>query len=232
MRNSPAEAAQTFVSQHYPDCMLAVLGGSASINQHDEASDLDIVVFEKEDPGYFHRVSSFLDWIIECTVLTPENYREYYDLGVQTANPTLQRLVAGGVVLVSRESGLEFIEEAQNDLQYGPMPWSQAELDFARYQISEKIMDLQGQIPRCEKWFVASKLLILLSEFLLRANQQWLGEGKHLFRYLQKYAPETAGDLEKGLETLYLRDDPGELIKACGRALEPYGGTLLVGYEA
>lgn len=47
MRNSPAEAAQTFVSQHYPDCMLAVLGGSASINQHDEASDLDIVVLKR-----------------------------------------------------------------------------------------------------------------------------------------------------------------------------------------
>ncbi|RRJ65825.1 nucleotidyltransferase domain-containing protein [Paenibacillus oralis] len=231
MRNSPTEDAQTFVAQHYPDCMLAILGGSASINQHDAASDLDIVVFEKEDPGYVHKVSSFMDWIIECTVLTPENYREHYDQGLQAANPTLLRLVTGGVVLASRQNGLKFIEEAQNDLQYGPLPWSQAELDFARYTISDKIADLQGQIPRCETWFVASKLLILLSEFILRANNQWLGEGKHLYRFLQKYAPETAAELEKGLETLYLRDDPGELVRVCSRALEPYGGMLLDGYE-
>jgi len=231
MRSSPVETAQRFIAQHYPDCMLAVLGGSASRDSYDTASDLDIVIVMASEPDFFRKVIPYDDWLIECIFLSRTTYKESFKMGLQDANPTIQRLIAEGTILTANKKSLKIIETARSDLSYGPLPWSTSERDFARYLLSDKIADLQGTIPKCEKWFVVGKIMIMVSEFQLRTHNYWIGEGKHLFRILQERFPEEANELKECLESAYTREDYDQLISFCCRVLEPYGGLLLEGYE-
>lgn len=227
----PIEAAELFIGQHFPDCILAILGGSASQNKHNSHSDLDIVIVESNENDFNRKVFSLFGWMIECTVLTPENYRDLFDDGIRAANPALQRIIAEGTILKQSGHGLMIYQEAKDDLAYGPMPWTSSELDYARYMISDNVMDLQGADNRTERWFVVNKIVTLLSEFILRSNNLWVGEGKHLYKNVAAFSPAIAARLDNTLESLYTKENINDLISLCCEILEPYGGILIEGYE-
>lgn len=228
---SPIDVAKRFVMERFPDCILAVLGGSANTTKYDQASDLDILVVLPDESDLFRKVLSYSGWLVECTMLTLSDYRDRLDECIQVANPALQRLLTEGAILVQSEVGSAIIREAAADIAYGPMPWSAGEKDHVRYMISDKIMDLNGDVEKVEKWFIVSKLLLLISEFILRSNGQWIADGKHLCRKLREYDPILTDELGRRLEDYYEDGNTGEFIEFCERLLEPYGGLLLDGFE-
>lgn len=235
MKTEPFEAARQLILRDYPNCLIAVLGGSAGREEHNEQSDLDIVVIDdsmEDRIEDLHRktIESY-GWVVELFFLTTSGYREQFDVGVLAGNPTLQRILAEGKVLWSSPEGDKIREEAQSDLDYGPLPYTSFDIDAARYSITEFMMDLQGSNERVEMWFVAHKLTTLLCEFILRANQQWTGEGKTLYRLLSAFDSSIAEDLENALEMLYVHDDREALLELVPRLLYPYGGPHLIGYE-
>lgn len=226
------EVAERLIRREYPDCLLAVLGGSAGRGEHNEFSDLDIVVVDDEVTDSYERKTIEAEgWVVELFFLNPSGYRAIFDEGVMAANPTLQRILAEGRIIVSTPAGMEVREEARMDLEYGPLPLTTYDLDAGRYMITEHMMDFKGARKWVEVWFAAQKLTTQLSEFLLRANNRWIGEGKTLFRMLAAFDAKTAADLEYALEMLYRHDRKEELLELATRLLEPYGGPYLVGYE-
>ncbi|MDP4097259.1 nucleotidyltransferase domain-containing protein [Paenibacillus sp. P96] len=231
MRKEALEAAKSLVHLDFPDCSLAVLGGSAVRKQVTLYSDLDIVIYDNSKELPFRKTVAAFGWVTELFILNSTSYRELFDAGINEGNPTLQRIIAEGEVIRADEDGLEVLEEARADLAYGPMPWGEYELDHARYEITEHIQDLKGSTQLCETWFVASKLSEALCKLMLRANNQWIGEGKHLIRNLRLFDPEKGTALEAGLEELYRNDSMEQLIALTLQWLEPYGGPLLEGFE-
>ncbi len=220
-----------FVAEHFPDCLLAVLGGSVSRAEATDRSDLDIVVLlgSEEDP--FRKVYREHGWIIECYAVTPETFREYFDEGIRLGVPSLQRMLVEGLPIRGDDRAEGIIEEARTDLEYGPMPWSVFEIDRARYTISDYLEDVRGAEESWDRWFSANKLVASLCEFVLRTNNCWLGEGKHLYRALASCSKETAERLAAAMEALYRNDDIAPLERLCLDVLEPFGGYLLEGYE-
>lgn len=231
MKMSAIEAAEQYIHQHFPDCMLAVLGGSGSRNEMHAYSDLDIVIVNDSDGGAYRQTVKAFDWIIECFVLTSESYREMFDEGIFAANPTLQRILHEGIVIKCEPAGKPILEEARDDLAYGPMIWSDIEIDRARYEITEYMEDLKGSSLRSESFFIVNKLSVLLCQFRLRVDGKWLGEGKHLYRYVQAHDRKMAEQLESALELFYVHNKIEALLALCELVLAPYGGTLLEGYE-
>lgn len=231
MRISAAEAARKFVDQYYPRCILAVLGGSGSRNDLNPYSDLDLVIIDDTDEEPYRKTTRAYGWIMECFIITRATYRYFFDEGINSANPSLQRMMTEGIQLRCQETGLELLEEARTDLEYGPMPWSSSEVDLARYRITETIEDLKGSNERCELWFTANKLVQLICEFHLRVNRQWIGEGKHLYRLLKSYDPRIAQELESALSLFYDKNNSEAFIALCLNTIAPYGGPLLDGFE-
>lgn len=127
MRLEPTEAAIRVMQRNYPDCLLAVLGGSASSGEYNEQSDLDIIVIERDGYDFSRKTIEAHGWIAEIFILSLSSYREYFDEGVLAANPSLQRMVAEGTVLRSLPEGEEVRADARNDLIYGPMPLSSSD---------------------------------------------------------------------------------------------------------
>jgi|CeladaMinimDraft_18_1061708.scaffolds.fasta_scaffold05876_2 hypothetical protein len=231
MRPSPVETAARYIDAFHPRCLLAVLGGSSARGEHGPDSDLDIVVVEREETDLFRRVERFEGWIVDCFILSAADYREIFDEGLREANPSLQRMIAEGIVIRHAGRGLAIAEEARADLDCGPLPWTSAEIDDARNRLSETMADLLRSRCRDERRFIASRLALLAAEFLLRTNRRWIGEGKHLYRCLRECSPGHAARLGAALEALFARDDPAPLAAVCQSVLEPFGGELIVGYE-
>ncbi|ANY75388.1 hypothetical protein BBD41_23985 [Paenibacillus ihbetae] len=231
MKMEPIQAAMKVVSEQYPDCLLAVLGGSASRGEHNEHSDLDVIIVEREGEGLRRRTIEAAGWIVELFIVSSSGYREDFDAGIVAANPTLQRIMAEGIVLRSVPEGDNIREEAQADLAYGPLPLTMSDIDAARYMITEYMMDLEQAKGDGEAWFTVQKISTLLCEFVLRVNRQWTGEGKTLFRLVSGFDPRFGEQLVHALEAMYRSRQSEQLMKLCEQVLLPYGGPLLAGYE-
>ena len=230
MTTSAVSIAQSFIESFYPGCMLAVLGGSAARNEWNPHSDLDLVILDDHAERPYRKTVKFSGRLIECFVLTPSTYRTMFDAGIHAANPALQRMIAEGTVIRREEAGMNVFTDALDDLSYGPMPWSEDELNRMRYVITEYVEDLKGAGNRSEVIFTANQLAIFICQFVLRVNREWVAEGKHLFGLLLASHPERAGQLERALEALYRTDDREPFIALTMEILDQYGGPLAEGY--
>ncbi|WP_339290886.1 nucleotidyltransferase domain-containing protein [Paenibacillus sp. FSL W8-0187] len=231
MRMEPVEAAERIIQYDYPDCLLAVLGGSASRGEYNEQSDLDIIVIERDGHDFSRKTIEAHGWIAEIFILSLSSYREYFDEGVIAANPSLQRMVVEGTVLHALPEGEEVQAEARSDLNYGPMPLMLTDINEYRYMLTEYLLDLQSPRRDAEKWFTVHKIAAILCDFVLRVNREWTGEGKTLFRLFNRYDSILGERLEAALTAMYRQDDPSVLMAFTEEMLHPYGGKLLIGYE-
>ncbi|WP_422657425.1 nucleotidyltransferase domain-containing protein [Paenibacillus sp. EC2-1] len=231
MRTEPIVAARQLILRDYSACLLAVLGGSASRGEHNEHSDLDILVVDDSTEGLTRKTVGAYGWVVELFFLNPLDYREQFDVGVIAANPTLQRIIVEGIVICTSTVGDKIREEAKSDLEGGPLPLTSYDIDVNRYVITEFMMDLKGSDMVVEQWFIAQKMTILLCEFVLRANRQWIGEGKTLFRLLLMHDSRVAADLERSLRLLYVHKDKSSLLELTEKLLKPFGGPYLIGHE-
>ncbi|MEK3734463.1 MULTISPECIES: nucleotidyltransferase domain-containing protein [Paenibacillus] len=231
MRMEPMLAAERIIEDSYPDCLLAVLGGSAGRGEFNEFSDLDIAVVKRDGEELQRRTIEACGWVVELFLLPIDVYRTYFDHGIMAGNPTLQRIIAEGKVIRRTPDGDEVLHEAQSDLRYGPLPLVSSDIDAYRYMLTEYIADLRSVRPGAELWFTVQKITTLLCEFVLRVHNQWTGEGKTLFRLLSAFDPDFSQRLEQAMEAIYHQDEPAQLMDLCADTLNAYGGFLLVGYE-
>ncbi|WJH33892.1 nucleotidyltransferase domain-containing protein [Paenibacillus sp. CC-CFT747] len=231
MRLTGLEAAERFVFRHHPHCTLAVLGGSGGRRQDTAGSDLDLVIVDDEAPWAYRKTLREEDWLVEQFVLTSDSFRDLFDAGVHAANPTLQRMLTEGVLLRCEEAAERILKEAQDDLAAGPMPWSSGERDAQRYWITDLWEDVKDASCSVEQCFALHRLTIVLSEFHLRVNKQWIAEGKHLYRELKAFDGRMASALEQALQTFYGQGDLGAYEEVVAATLAPYGGLLREGYE-
>jgi predicted nucleotidyltransferase len=62
------EAAKQFVSNHFPNCDVAILTGSATRGEETPYSDLDILVISDDDPSAYVEAFHEYGWMIEILV--------------------------------------------------------------------------------------------------------------------------------------------------------------------
>lgn len=230
MKTSYTEAAERFVTNHFPACEAAILAGSVVQGGSTDTSDLDIVIMDESVSVPFRRTYKAFGWVIEAFVLTKETYRYFFDQAIECSIPSLLRMCAEGVVIRGHETALSLADEARRDLLAGPPPWSRQELDRARYEIGEALHDLLGTDHRGEGLFIAAKLAEGLAAFALRTGGQWLGDGKWMYRGLERFNPDLGKELLEALNAYYKLDRKELLAVYALSLLEPYGGILTEGY--
>ncbi|CAG7646399.1 nucleotidyltransferase domain-containing protein [Paenibacillus allorhizosphaerae] len=231
MKTAAVEAAAQFIASFFPDCEAAILAGSVVQGGATEHSDLDLVIFDETGPGPYRKTFAAYGWTIEAFVLTRSSYRYFFDQGIDIAIPSLQRMCAAGTIIRGESTIRDIVEEAQHELQAGPPAWTTQELDKARYELGESLQDWEGCPDRTESLFIVRKLSAQLAEFMLRTGGQWIGDGKWLWRCLQRYDADGSTQLAEALEVYYRSDAKQPLLAFAYRLLEPYGGILAEGYS-
>lgn len=214
----------------FPDCQVALLGGSASTSKLCDTSDLDIVIFEDSPAGAYRETFDYAGWTIEAFILTTDTFDSFIAAAAKDALPSLLRMCAEGLILYDNGCASTYQKKAKLALDAGPNEWLPEEVDRARYEITSALLDLIDNQHRAERLFIVGSLIHPLVTFILRTQRKWCGEGKWALRALQSCDAPLSDSLITALEQFYRNDDHTALEQWVRAILKPHGGLLTSGY--
>jgi hypothetical protein len=230
LKKSVEVAAQTFLSRFFPQCHVALLGGSAAREEMTEDSDLDIVIIDETQASSFRQCHVCLEWKIEAFVYNRTSLFFAFERCRLEGYPSILRMCAEAIVIKDDGSAADIIQEAKEMIQYGPSEWSQEESDDIRFRITDLLDDLHSSSDYHEQMFTACKLFDIVSEFVLRVNGCWLGDGKWMHRALLRYDSDFCQQYVETFQTFVKTGNVEPLSAFIDDVLAGHGGRLFEGY--
>ncbi len=225
------ETAQMLINERFPDCRGAILGGSVVRGEGTATSDLDIIVINDKAGSVRRESFYYKGWPAELFVHTIDSCRVYFHKDAERARPTLPRMVAKGLVLRGGDFLGGIRKEAALLLAAGPALWTDAELTFKRYFLTDALEDFIGSTKRHESLFVAGKLAELAHEFLLRTNKQWIGQSKWIYREIAYYDQALADRFAGCFDSFYQYGEKQPVIELVDDIMKPCGGRCFDGFS-
>jgi hypothetical protein len=229
LKYSPKVAARKFIKKYFPNACVAFLAGSAAHRNLTPNSDLDIIVFDDTQFPFKQNYTGY-GWPIEAFVLTRSIYRSFFEEARISGLPSMIRMCAEGETIVDTGFAEGIRSEARDLMSEGPYEWSWDERNQARNQITECLEDLSDAHLYHENLFIVNQLTGLVTNFILRANGQWIGIGKWAVRSLAEYDKQLCDEFLYALDSFYKKETVELLIPFIDRVLEPHGGRLLEGW--
>lgn len=231
MKVTPKDAALKFINSHFPMCQAAVLAGSVVRGEGTETSDLDVVIFDQNFSSSYRESFIECGWAIEAFIHNLTSYQAFFQSDRDRAMPSLPRMVSEGIV-IKDEGIIETIKnEANVLLARGPEKWSEETIRIKRYFSTDTLDDYIGCLNRAEGIFIANRLAELVSEFVLRTNQHWIGTYKWTVRALKNYDIHFAEIFVDAFDIYYKTGDKNKVIHLVNQILEPFGGQLFEGFS-
>ncbi|RLQ94373.1 nucleotidyltransferase domain-containing protein [Falsibacillus albus] len=228
---SPLEAAKRFIDEQYSECSGAMLAGSVVRGEQTETSDLDIVIFVDGLQSAYRESVIFNGWPIEMFVHSMTSYEAYFKSDYDRARPSLQRMLAEGII-IKDFAGLEMIKkQAEGILDEGPAPWTDETIKMKQYFITDALDDFIGSNKRSESIFIASSLADQVHEFILRTNRKWIGASKWIVRALRNHDEGIAHQFVDAFDKFYVTGEKDAVIEFVNQVLEPFGGSLFAGFS-
>ena len=231
MRDSIKRIAQQFIVSHYPESDIVWVGGSAVYGNLTTESDIDLIIIdETETPRLecYH----FLGWKIEAFIYTALSLEIEFQTARYRGMPTIIKMCAEGLLIEDKKGdGKEFQREARILYEQGPQLWGEDKINEARYQITDFLSDFRSSEDFEESLFILNKLINTITELILRADGNWVGEGKWVARNLKSYDEDLCDKLVKYTKTYMNTNDKTELTSFIQSTLDHYGGELFVGYK-
>lgn len=230
-RLEPLNAARQFVEKYFPNCQAALLAGSVVRGEATTTSDLDIVIFDKELKNPYRESFIEFEWPIEVFVHNLTSYKDYFTMDYERARPSLQKMLVEGIVVKDEGIVEQIKKEAQQVLANGPQQWSIDTIDAKRYFITDVLDDFIGCTTIHEELFIVNKLAELISEFILRTNDKWVGTSKWVFRLLKAHDEQLALQFFEAFNFYYETKDKTQIITFVDYVLEPFGGRFFEGFS-
>ncbi|TNJ54254.1 nucleotidyltransferase domain-containing protein [Paenibacillus hemerocallicola] len=232
MKMPAVEAAKRFVSNHFPDCGIAILTGSTVRGEETPFSDLDIMIISGDVPAAYAEAHCEDGWMIEVLLHNRDTYKVFFQRDCSRGRPSLPHMVATGIVLIDDGTADGIRLEARQLLDAGPPAWNEQDVRRARFTITNHLLDLQGSLPPMDAIFAGHELANALHELVLRTNGHWASRGKRIPRALEEYDP---GFSQRFAETFRLfygaPHDASPVIRFADEVLDRYGGRLFEGYS-
>lgn len=225
-RPEPVEAARGLAEQVFGDALTVLVGGSALTERRTRTSDLDMVVVTPPRDRPVRRSFRWGGWPVETLVHDERTLAAYCADNLARRWPGIPRLIAGGVIVRDHGGlGTRLQNEMRGRLAEGPAPASRAELEAARYEVTDLLDDLSGAQDPAEIAFIASRVLPKAAQLALLTARHWQGTGKWLLRELRDHDPGLADRLAGALH------DRVRLDAAVREILDRAGGALWEGYQ-
>ncbi|WP_051468267.1 hypothetical protein [Actinomadura oligospora] len=225
-RPEPVEAARGLAEHLFGDALTVIVGGSALTERRTPMSDLDMVVVTETRERPVRRSLGWEGWPVETLIHDEETLAAYCDNNLARRWPGIPRLIADGVIVRDRDGlGARLQEEMRDRLAQGPAEATQAELDEARYEVTDLLDDLAGTWDQAEIAFIIARLMTKAAQLALLTGRHWQGTGKWLLRELHDHDPNLADRLVGGLH------DPVRLNVTVREILDRAGGRLREGHQ-
>lgn len=142
-------------------------------------------------------------------------------------------MIADGIALPAMNELSESLKQsASHALRAGPPIWSEKDLAWSRYMISDLIEDLRAPRSTAEFHASASRLYEMLANHYLRSRGMWSAKGKAIVRLLGDGDPIFAEAFTTAFHAALTKSDPSPVIDIAQMALHADGGFLFDGYRA
>lgn len=226
------DAAQKIIESQFPDCDVALLGGSVARGEETKTSDLDIVILDQNLSSCYRESFFSNGWPVEVFVHNFETYKTFFESDCKRGRPSLPQIVSQGIVLKGTMQIVTSLkQEAEQLLNKGPEKWTEELMRQKRYFITDALDDFIGATKREEELFIANHLADLVHEYVLRVNGQWVGNSKWFIRVLRKYDSLFAEQFVEAFDHFYRTGEKVGLIDFVEQTLENYGGRLFEGFS-
>lgn len=226
------DAAQKIIESQFPNCDVALLGGSVARGEETKTSDLDIVILDQNLSSCYRESFFSNGWPVEVFVHNFETYKTFFESDCKRGRPSLPQLVSEGIVLKGTMQIVTSLkQEAEQLLNKGPEKWTEELMRQKRYFITDALDDFIGATKREEELFIANHLADLVHEYVLRVNGQWVGNSKWFIRVLRKYDSSFAEQFVEAFDHFYRTGEKVGLIDFVEKTLENYGGRLFEGFS-
>ncbi|MGE7887091.1 nucleotidyltransferase domain-containing protein [Bacillus cereus] len=228
----PIEAAQSIIASQFPNCDVALLGGSVVRGEATKTSDFDIVIIDHSLTSCYRESFYSNGWPVEVFVHNFETYKTFFEMDCNRGRPSLPQLVSEGIILKGKDEIVESLKrEAEDLLNKGPERWNEETMNMKRYFITDTLDDFIGATKREEELFIANLLADLVHEYVLRVNGEWLGNSKWFIRVLRRYDEQYAEHFVAVFDHFYTTGDKNKLISFIEQTLEQYGGRVFEGFS-
>ena len=138
--------------------------------------------------------------------------------------PTLHRMIAGGVPLLTPDADLDEVQaRCLAVLAEGPLPLPADELAWARYALTDLLDDLVHSTDPGETAVIAADAWQATADLALDGARHWRGRGKWLVRELRDLDPAFAH------RWLVARHRPEAILALAREVLQTVGGPLFEG---
>lgn len=226
-------AALALLAQRYPTARLAILAGSVVLGQGTATSDLDLVLVDGLADAPFRASHRQDGWPVEVFAHTQASLETFFQSDVARRMPSLLQMCHEGLVLRDLDGLAPAIkQDVAVRLAAGPGAMTPAELDRARYFLTDLLDDWTSPRDAGEAHFISHALMRASVDLLLAVANRWTGNGKWTLRALRAADPERADAAVAALAVFGGHGDPEPIAAFAREALARAGGPLFDGYTA
>jgi hypothetical protein len=228
------QVLQAYVTQAHPTADTVLLCGSHAVGRATEGSDIDAVILFPRLDSAWRETISFRGEVIEAFFHDPGTLRYFFgQMDQASARPVLPNMVREGIVVPGFPSRLATAakEAASEVVRAGPPELTERELRGRRYAITDLAEDLRGTRTPHEITAIGVELYRALSDFALRAANQWSATSKATPQALKRLDPDLALRFERSFSDLFAHADGTAVLALVDAVLEPYGGRLQAGFR-
>jgi hypothetical protein len=215
----------------HPAAHGIIWAGSSLRQEATDASDIDLVVIERELATHSYRSLTRHDGVlVEALVHTPGTIHLHFGREVAGRRPGLLHMCATGAVMFAADGECQRIQDAARaTLHAGPPPLDDDELRLRRYRITVQADDLATCADPCVSAILAADLTRDLVELMLLRAGRWGGTPKWLLSDLAGALPAMAHRV-RSAHRRAAAGDPVELLALAEAELRRAGGRADDGY--
>lgn len=219
-----------FIEAYFPNCQAAFMAGSVVRGEATSQSDIDIVIISEEEKTMSRRCFIYNNWPIEVFVYNPSTFDTFFEGDCMLGNPFLPRMCAEGSIITGEQMASAIKEKATERLRLGPPAWTEDQIDYHRYLITDLLDDFIGSLDDSESIFIVNKLAERVHEFILRTNRTWTGEGKWVIRSLKQFDHNICDRFCNAFNSYYVKREKAPVVNFVDDVLQQHGGRLFEGY--
>ncbi|GGC96565.1 hypothetical protein GCM10007216_29150 [Thalassobacillus devorans] len=224
--------ADRFIKAHFPHAAIVFIGGSTVQGNITSESDIDLIIIDEEEFSSALECHLFEGWRIEAFVYHPSSVPIHFEAGRYKGLPTFIKMCMEGVQITGdRKEGNKIKAKAREIYEAGPSPWSQQQIDEARYAVTDLLSDFTSSTRADEEIFILHELTNKLTELVLRGNTHWLGWGKWQARSLRSYSPELSEQITHLYKAYIQTNQKEDVLRFVQQQLEEFGGEKFSGHR-
>lgn len=214
--------AEYIIDCAFPNCSAALLSGSIVKGTANKTSDLDLVIFD-DTVTTSYRQATFIDNTpVDFYVHNFQSYKNVFENDVDVAIPAMPSRILEGYIIKDHSKLSKIKLEAKNILDKGPRSWSLETQLIKSFELEELLDDFQGANSRGIEIFSINKLVELLCEYILRMNNQWIGEAKWLYKSFQNYDSTLAANIVTFVDDYYVNSNKKKISDFVREILKKY----------